>query len=64
MRNITLAIIGYLETEDDHSGDDMEKVCTDRHSSVDEGTEQDNSELAGGEMVPVHLWERLADQCS
>ena len=38
------------EIEDDRSSDDIEKVCTDRHSSVDKGTEQDYSELTGGEM--------------
>ena len=33
----------------------MKKVYTDRHSSVDEGTEQDYSELASGEFVLAHL---------
>ena len=49
--------ISERETKDDRSGDDMEKVYTDRHSCVDEGTEQDYSELAGGEMMPAHMLE-------
>ena len=40
----------------------MKKVYTDRHSSVDKGTEQDYSELTGGEMEPAHLWERHTEE--
>ena len=54
--------IAEREKEDDRSSDDMEKVYTDRHSSVDKVTEQDYSELTGGEMKPVHLWERHSEE--
>ena len=50
--------ISEREKEDDRSSDDMEKVYSDRHSSVNKGTEQGYSELTGEEMEPVHLWER------
>ena len=50
------------EKEDDRSSDDMERVYTDRHSSVDKGTEQDYLELTDGEMKPAHLWERHTDE--
>ena len=54
--------ISEREMEDDRSGDDMEKVYTDRHSIVDKGTEQDYSELTDGEMEPAHLWERHTEE--
>ena len=54
--------ISERETENDRSGDGMEKVYTERYSGVEEETEQDYAELAGEELVPAHLWERRIEE--
>ena len=53
-----------MEDGNDRPGHDMEKVYTNRQSSVNEETEQDNSELAGGQTVNAHLWEQRTGEAA